>query len=177
VVLLSAWWAFRAGPDDGGGDVINHTDSTQTILATIEARAQDDTDSSSGHPLRKDDHEGWPSVSTLTSLRLWNPLPPTESKDQHQPVIKTVSVLPPPGLTLLGIIHESDGTYRAVIYDQRADRVHIVTNGESIDQLTITRITANAVDMADGPRKHRIVMSSSIVQLDTEEIEGGGRDE
>ncbi|MCI0353304.1 MAG: hypothetical protein L0Z53_28120 [Acidobacteriales bacterium] len=77
--------------------------------------------------------------------RLWNPkqLPqPAPMQAQAQPL----------RLQLIGIIH-AEGRLQAALYDPDADRLLIVSSGQTIKGHQVTKITAKTVELSSGQSK------------------------
>ena len=88
------------------------------------------------------------------ALNLWPP--PTHIEETIQPKPKRKVQIT---LQLIGIIKESDGLYSAALYDPKTDRMHIVTSGEQINNLTVSHISANAIEFDDGQDTHTLYLT------------------
>ena len=88
------------------------------------------------------------------SARLWNPPPgsgpaPPAPKSDRRP--------PPPRLELIAIINDG-GERRAAVYDPDTDRIRIVASGDQISDLTVTSVSADAVELSDGRATVRLTL-------------------
>ncbi len=89
------------------------------------------------------------------AARLWNP-PPTEVALKEREA--SVANRPKPiRFQLIGIINEN-GQLRAALYDPDTNRVLIVKSGDRIDELTVTAVTAESVELSDGKTTSRLAL-------------------
>lgn len=93
-----------------------------------------------------------PALDVATfDVALWNP-PPGPEPAVPPAVVERVEPL---RLQLLGIVH-SAGVLRAALYDPQDDRIHLVADGATIGAVSVVRVAADEVELADGRRTHRL---------------------
>lgn len=92
---------------------------------------------------------------------IWNPLPP-EVLVEPSPTVMPPA--PPLRVSLLGIEHASDGTFRAVIYDQQKDEILLLGSGDAIQDRQVRLIGKDAVEL--------IATKGDVQRLAMEETSG-----
>jgi hypothetical protein len=81
------------------------------------------------------------------SVPLWlvPPVPHNSPLSTPSPALPSP---PPIPLVLLAIIQE-DAHFRAVLYDPREDRITVISQGQTIEALMVTRIDSATIDLRD----------------------------
>ena len=88
------------------------------------------------------------------TAKLWNPpLPEVSNEATAQRTIPTK----PLRLQLVGIIDDGQ-SLRAAVYDPETDRLLILASGERVQKHTVTSITADAIELANGRSSHRLTL-------------------
>lgn len=88
------------------------------------------------------------------SARLWNP---PQGSEPAPPAPKAARRPPPPRLELIAIINDG-GERRAAVYNPDTDRIRIVGSGDQISELTVTSVSADAVELSDGRATVRLTL-------------------
>ncbi len=101
------------------------------------------------------------------SAPIWDPPPPPPPKVAQAPPPPPPPLPPPLKLQLLGIVRDDAGAspgalpaprYIAAIYDEAADKLLMLKDGDRVGALQITRVTPDAVELADGAGPRRLAL-------------------
>lgn len=97
-------------------------------------------------------------------VTLWNAPPPPQSEEPQSPPVRTARQ----PLTMQLIAITTDGDQRiAALFDPATDQLHLVTVGDSIDQLSITVISEIHVELDDGRGPRRLELTSASQSANT----------
>lgn len=102
------------------------------------------------------------------TVNLWNPQPPpplpiaaidTANTDNSNQQASNR----PPIYELIGIIEETDGSYKAALYDKNEDRLYIVAYGDHVQKYAITAIDKTTVSLQNGSQIIKLVMQPATM--------------
>ena len=88
------------------------------------------------------------------TAKLWNPRSPEVSNEVVAQRTVPSKLL---RLQLVGIIDDGQ-SLRAAVYDPETDRLLILASGERVHHHTVTSITADAIELANGRSSHRLTL-------------------
>lgn len=94
-----------------------------------------------------------PFDASVFQVQLWNAPARSDETLATKP-----EPVPPPNLELIAVITESDRLL-AALYEIGADRLHIVGAGERIGRLEIVRVDSGGVELRDGARTFRLLIT------------------